>query len=248
MGVDADDLDGDGLPDLYATAFARETDTLFRNMGRGQFLDVTVGSGLGPATWHELAWGTSFLDLDRDGSLDIAIATGHVDTTVDEDNDPTNTFRQRAQLFLNDGKGRFLQVSRVAGAYFQEHRAGRGLAACDYDNDGHIDLAFNNTGEPAVLLHNESTTPHHWLRLELQGTKSNRDAVGAKVTLTVGERKLVRHRKGGGSYCSAGDPRLHFGLGAAEQADQVEIRWPSGLVQRLGPLQVDRSYRVIEGK
>src|SRR5262249_46499156 len=114
-------------------------------------------------------------------------------------------------------------------------------------NDGHMDLAISNSGEPAVLLHNESKTPNHWIRLELRGTKSNRDAVGAKVTLEVGKRKLVRHRKGGGSYCSAGDPRLLIGLGAARQVDRVEIRWPSGLVQHLGPLQADRGYRVMEG-
>jgi hypothetical protein len=110
-----------------------------------------------------------------------------------------------------------------------------------------MDLAFNNSGESAVLLHNESQTPYHWLRLELRGTKSNRDAVGAKVTLQVGSRKLVRHRKGGGSYCSASDPRLLIGLGAARKVDQVEVRWPSGLVQRLGPLEGDRGYLLIEG-
>ena len=110
-----------------------------------------------------------------------------------------------------------------------------------------MDLAFSNNCEPAVLLHNETTTPYHWLRLELQGVKSNRDAVGARVTVQIGDRKLVRHRKGGGSYLSASDPRLHFGVGSALKVDQVEIRWPSGRVQRLGPLDADRAYRVIEG-
>jgi enediyne biosynthesis protein E4 len=248
MGVDADDLNGDGLPDLFSTAFHRETNTFFKNHGRGLFTDMTVGSGLGPPSWNKLAWGCCFLDVDRDGNLDIAVTNGHVSANVDEDGNPENTFRQQPQLFLNLGKGRFQEVSEAAGAYFQERHVGRGLAACDYDNDGHVDLAFSNSGEPAVLLHNESTTPHHWLRLDLQGTKSNRDAVGARVAVLAGGRKLVRHRKGGGSYCSASDPRLFFGLAEAAGADLVEVRWPSGLVQRLGPLVGDRSYRVVEGE
>jgi enediyne biosynthesis protein E4 len=248
MGVDADDLDGDGLPDLFSTAFARETNTFFKNRGRCSFLDMTHGSGLGPPSWHLLGWGACFLDLDRDGRLDIAVVNGHVSANVDEEGNPDNTFRQRAQLFLNDGGGRFREVSRQGGAYFHEAHVGRGLAAGDYDNDGRVDLAVSNSGEPAVLLHNESATPHHWLRLGLRGTKSNRDAVGARVTVHAGGRALVRHRKGGGSYCSACDPRLFFGLGDAAGADRVEVRWPSGLVQQFGPLAGDRGYLGVEGE
>ena len=111
-----------------------------------------------------------------------------------------------------------------------------------------MDLAFSNSGEAAVLLHNETTTPYHWIRLALRGTKSNRDAVGAKVTVRTGGRSIVRHRKGGGSYCSAPDPRLLIGLGKAARADEVEIRWPSGLKQKFGPLAADRGYLVIEGE
>jgi hypothetical protein len=247
MGVDADDLDGDGLPDLFATAYARETNTFFRNEGGCQFLDVTQGSGLGPPSWFMLAFGTCFLDVHCAGSLDIAVANGHVDRTIDKEGNANITYRQPAQLFYNDGRGRFRDVSARAGAYFREPHVGRGMAVCDYDNDGKMDLAVSHNGEKAVLLHNESKTPNHWLRLELQGTKSNRDAVGARVTVQAGGRKLVRHRKGGGSYLSASDPRLHVGLGAATAADDVEIRWPSGLVQHVGPLPADRGYRVVEG-
>ena len=247
MGVDADDLDGDGRPDLFVTALTRETCTFFRNEGHCQFLDATQGSGLGPPTWWPLGFGTCFLDVDWDGALDIVITNGHVSRIIDEHGNPDNTFRQKAQIFLNDGQGHFQHISKSAGDYFQERHVGRGLAACDYDNDGRMDLAFNNNCEPAVLLHNETTTPYHWMRLELQGTKSNRDAVGARVTVQIGDRRLVRHRKGGGSYLSASDPRLHFGIGSALKADQVEIRWPSGRLQRLGPLEADRAYLVIEG-
>jgi hypothetical protein len=247
MGVDGDDLDGDGLPDLYSTAFSRESNTFFHNRGRCQFLDMTQGSGLGPPSWHLLGFGTCFLDVDRDGRLDIAVANGHVSAHVDEDGDPNNTFRQAARLYHNRGQGRFQEVSQLAGPYFHEQHVGRGLAVCDYDNDGRQDLAFSNSGGPAVLLHNASTDPHHWLRLDLQGTRSNRDAVGARVTVTVGGQQLVRHRKGGGSYCSASDPRLFFGLGTATAVEEVEIRWPSGLVQKLGRLKGDCGYLVIEG-
>jgi hypothetical protein len=248
MGVDADDLDGDGRPDLFVTAFARETNTFFRNLGHMQFLDSTHGSGLGPPSWPLLKFGTCFLDTKHDGSLDIAVVDGHVSAHVDEDGDPLNTFRQRAQFYINDGSGHFQEVSRLIGPYFQEQHVGRGLAPCDYDNDGNVDLAISNSGEPAVLLHNESRTPYHWIRLELRGTKSNRDGVGSKVTVHIGSRRIVRHRKGGGSYCSAPDPRLLIGTGEARQVDQVEIRWPSGLVQRVGPLAADHGYLVVEGQ
>jgi hypothetical protein len=248
MGVDADDLNGDGRPDLFVTAFSRETNSFFRNEGHCHFLDVTHGSGLGPPSWFMLKFGTCFLDADRDGSLDIVVLNGHVSRNIDDEGDPNITFREPAQFFLNDGKGHFADLSKQVGDYFKEPHVGRGVAWCDYDNDGHADLAISNNGESGYLLHNESKTPYHWLRLVLQGTKSNRDAVGAKVTLHLGPRQLVRHRKGGGSYLSASDPRLLIGVGAATTVDRVDIRWPSGLVQQIGPLDVDKGYLVIEGQ
>ncbi len=248
MGVDADDLDGDGRPDLYATAFARETDTLFRNEGDGQFLDATRGSGLGPPSWHGLAFGACFLDADSDGALDIFVANGHVDPGVDDLGDPNNTFRQKAQLYRNDGRGRFLDVSRRAGPYFQRGHVGRGVGPCDFDNDGRTDLAVANSGEPTALLRNVSEAPDRWVRLELRGSRSNRDAVGARVTLRLADgRRVVRHRKGGGSYLSAGDPRLLIGVGASGRAEAVEVRWPSGAEERFGPLDAGRGYLIVEG-
>src|SRR5262249_60522577 len=127
----------------------------------------------GPPSWNMLAWGCCFVDVKRDGNPDIVVTNGHVSANVDEDGNPDNTFRQRPQLFLNLGQGHFREVSPLAGGYFQERHVGRGLAACDYDNDGHVDLAFSNSGEPAVLLHNESTTPHHWLPLDLPAATNN---------------------------------------------------------------------------
>ena len=248
MGVDADDLDGDGRPDLYVTAYARESDTLFLNEGGGQFQDVTRWSGLGPPSWDGLAFGTVFLDADADGNLDIFVANGHVDARVDRLGDPGNTFRQRAQLYRNDGRGRFREISRSAGAYFDLPRVGRGVGACDFDDDGRMDLAVANSGEPTALLHNRSATPNRWVRVELRGTTSNRDAVGARVTLRLpGGRALVRHRKGGGSYLSAGDPRLLVGIGSAPRVEEAEVRWPSGLVERFGPLDAGRGHLIVEG-
>lgn len=247
MGVVAADLDGDGRPDLFSTAFARETNTLFRNLGGCRFLDVTAGSGLGPPSWYRLAFGTCAVDVDRDGSLDLVVANGHVVARIDEEGDPTNTFRQPPQLYLNDGRGHFREFSRQAGPAFRREYVGRGLAAADYDNDGRTDLYLADSGGEASLWHNESTDPNNWLRLELRGTKSNRDAVGAKVTFRVGARTLVRHREGGGSYLAAHDPRVLVGIGSAKQVDEVEVRWPSGLVQKFGPWAAGRGYRVTEG-
>ncbi len=248
MGVDADDLDGDGRPDLYATAYARETDTLFRNDGGGQFQDVTQWSGIGAPSWDALAFGTCFLDPDADGWLDIFVANGHVDANVDKLGDPTNTFRQKAQFYRNDGKGRFRDSSRRAGAYFQTPRVGRGVAPGDYDNDGRMDIAVANSGEATALLRNLSETPNHWVRVELRGTRSNRDAVGAKVTFVLADgRRIVRHRKGGGSYLAAGDPRLLVGIGPAARVEGVEVRWPSGVTERLGPIAAGQSSLIVEG-
>jgi enediyne biosynthesis protein E4 len=247
MGVDADDLHGSGRPDLFVTAFAGETSTLFRNEGRCRFLDVTHGSGLGPPSRYRLGFGTCFLDADGDGNLDIVVVNGHVSRHVDDEGDPAITFREPAQLFLQTAPGRFQDLSRQAGAYFQQGHVGRGVAACDYDNDGRMDLAVSNNGGPAVLLHNESKTNYHWIRLALRGTRSNRDAVGARVVLQAGNRRLVRHRKGGGSYLSASDPRLLVGLGTATQVERLTVYWPSGLVQHLGPLEADHGYLVTEG-
>jgi hypothetical protein len=248
MGVDADDLDGDGRPDLFVTAFSQETNTYFRNEGGCRFLDVTQGSGLGPPSWPMLGFGTCFLDVDNDGSLDIMVANGHVSRQIDAEGLTDITFRQKAQLFRNRGRGVFDDVTAQVGAYFQQGHVGRGLASCDYDNDGKVDVAVSNNGEAAALLHNESRMPYHWIRLELHGTRSNRDAIGAKVALSVAGRQLVRHRKGGGSYMSSSDPRLHVGLGTATKVERIEVRWPSGLVQHFGPQTADRGYIIVEGR
>jgi hypothetical protein len=248
-GVDADDLLGTGRPDLFACSSSQETKPLWRNEGKCRFLDICRLTGLGPATWYQSGFGTCLLDVDRDGSPDIFVTNGHVSQSIDKMANADVTFAQFAQLFLNDGRGRFREVSSHAGSYFRTRHAGRAVAYADYDNDGHMDLALNNCTEPPTLLHNETSTPHHWIRLELRGTKSNRDAIGAKVTVYAGGRELVRYRKGGGGYLSASDPRLLIGLGPAQRVDKVEIRWPgSSRVEQVGPLLADRGYLIVEGE
>ncbi len=260
MGVEADDVTGDGRPDIFITTFFHQGWTLYRNNGQNVFTDISPKAGFHSASWDKVGWGTCLLDVDRDGALDVFVANGHVYrnasamTERNEDGAP-QSFAQYAQLFQGNGKGFFRDISQEAGPFFQQPRVGRGVAMGDYDNDGAMDIAVNHCGEPASLLHNETRTPHHWIRLQLEGTRhlnpggSNRDAIGAQVTLRVGGRTLVRHVKGGGSYLSSHDRRLLVGLGSAERVDEVEVRWPNAkaTVQRFGSLQADRSYKLVEG-
>jgi hypothetical protein len=261
MGVEADDVTGAGRPDLLITTFFHQGWTLYRNDGNNLFTDISPRSGMHRASWDKVGWGTCFLDADRDGTLDVFVANGHVyrnAALMSEKNDDgtPQSFAQPAQLFRGNGQGVFRDISRDCGPYFRQLHAGRGAAMADYDNDGAMDLAINQCGEPACLLHNETATPHHWIRLQLVGSRhrtpggSNRDAIGARVMVKAAGRTLVRHVKGGGSYLSSSDRRLLFGLGPADHVDAIEVRWPNAAasVQSFGPLAVDRSYELVEGE
>jgi hypothetical protein len=261
MGVEADDVTGHGRPDLFITTFFHQGWTLFRNEGNNLFTDISPRAGMQQASWDKVGWGTCFLDVDNDGALDLFVANGHVFRNaaemMEKNQDGTpQSFAQRAQLFRGDGRGSFRELSQQAGPYFQQDHVGRGVAMGDYDNDGAMDVAINHCGEPAALLRNETRTGNHWIRLRCVGTRhlaaghSNRDAIGARVAVRIGDRTLVRHVKGGGSYLSSADRRLLVGLGSADHVDAVEVRWPnaSASVQRFGPLTADRSYRLIEGE
>jgi hypothetical protein len=199
MGVDAGDVDGSGRPSLFVTNFQKEPNILFRNRGKLFFQDWSNPSGLGPPSLPRLAFGTVFADFDLDGNLDVAVANGHVVRNAKlVYNDP---FEQEAQLFMGDGQARFRDVSAKAGGYFHAKRVGRGLAWADYDNDGRPDLVFSHNGGPLALLHNETPDAGNWLRLELvgDGKKSNRNAIGSRLEIEVGGRKLTRFINGGGS-------------------------------------------------
>ncbi len=243
MGVDAADVDGDARPDLVVGNFAMETTTMFRNVGQGQFEDVTDRCGLGALTYMPLTFGLRFLDYDNDGDLDLFAANGHVLDNA-EVVSPGHTYAQANQLLANQGDGQWVDVSAQLGADFRRPNVGRSAATADYDNDGDMDLLVNQVNGPARLLRNDGGNGQHWLLLHLRGQRQ-RDALGSLVTVTAAGRRQVRERQSGASYQSSHDPRLHFGLGAATQA-QVEIRWPSGQVQDLGTVAADQLLTVSE--
>jgi hypothetical protein len=260
MGVEADDLTGNGRPDLFITTFFHQGWTLYRNNGKNLFTDISPKAGMRAASWDKVGWGTCLLDADNRGDLDIFVANGHIFRNaaemkdLNEDGSP-QSFEQLPQFFYGSGKGFFRDVSNQAGPYFLLPHAGRGAAMGDFDNDGAMDIAVNHCGEPAGLLHNETHSPNHWVRLQLEGTRhldakhSNRDAIGARVNVKVGGGTLVRQVKGGGSYLSAHDRRLLIGIGSAQTVDDVEVRWPNAgaTLQHFGPLTADRSYMLVEG-
>src|SRR5262249_29931543 len=224
MGIAYGDLDGDGRLDLAVTNFLNEATTFYHNHGRGVVSDRTAATGLAAATRPFLGFGLAALDANNDGRLDLVQANGHV-----SDFSPSFPYEMKAQLLLGDAAGHFRDVSEQAGAPWQVLRLGRGLAVGDIDNDGRVDVLIVGQGAPLALLHTQpAPAAGHFLTLALEGVASNRDGVGATVTVTAEGRSQVATRFGGGSYLSASDPRLHFGLGAVRRADRVEVRWPSG--------------------
>jgi tetratricopeptide (TPR) repeat protein len=243
MGTACGDLDGDGRLDLAVTNFFNEATTLYHNHGGGLFSDRSPATGLAAATRQFLGFGLAALDANNDGRLDLVQANGHISDFV-----PTFPYEMRAQLLLGDRSGRFRDVSERAGSPWQVLRLGRGLAIGDIDNDGRMDVLIVCQGAPLALFHNQPTPAAvHSLTLALEGVTSNRDGVGAKVSVTAGGRSQVAERFGGGSYLSASDPRLHFGLGTAVKADRVEVRWPSGRRDAYQQLAADAGYRLREG-
>jgi hypothetical protein len=226
MGVDWGDVDGDRRPDLVVTTFQREPTSLYRNEGRGQFTERGYTAGIGAATVGTLGFGVKLADLDNDTRLDLVIANGHVQDTIARIQ-PGVTYAQRPQLFINRGEGRFEEVD--GGEPFARAIVGRGLATADWDNDGDVDLLITDLEGAPLLLRNEGPrAPAHWLQVALAGTRSTRFGIGARLTLEAGGRSWGREVTTGGSYLSAHDPRVHFGLGPLTRADRLTIRWPSG--------------------
>src|SRR5262249_51612765 len=208
------------------------------------FEDASFASGLGAPSLARLKFGTVFLDADLDGHLDIAVANGHVQrNSLDLGGSQSE---QEAQLFVGDGRGHFRDISEQAGTYFRERYVGRGLAWADYDNDGRPDLAYSHVAGPIALLHNETDTANNWLTLELvgDGKKSNRNAIGAQITIEYGGHKQVRFINGGGSYLSASERRILAGLGSATRAERVVVAWPSGQRQEFRDLRARHWYRL----
>jgi len=243
MGVDMGDYDNDGYPDLFVTNFQWETNTLYKNLGDGSFVDETLLAGLGKGSIPYLAWGTRFFDVDNDGDRDLFIANGHLESDVEFYED--TTFPQRNQLFLNIGDGRYEEYVAVAGALALK-RVSRGAAFGDYDDDGDIDVLVANITSRPTLMRNDGDAGH-WLRLRLEGVESNRAGIGARVAVHSGGLVQTDEVRSGASFLSQSDLQLHFGLGAAEVVERVVVHWPSGLVEEYAELVVDRELVLVEG-
>jgi len=246
MGVDAGDYDNDGLFDLHVTNFSHDYNTLYQNSGAGYFLDVSFASGVAEPSYLFLGWGSGFQDFDRDGFLDIFVANGHVYPEVARE-EIESDYAQRSLLFRNLGDGRFAELGEGAGLL--EPLAGRGVAFGDFDDDGDVDAFVTQMNGKPALYRNETVTSRHWIGLRLVGRKSARDALGAKVTVVSGELSQIREVRSGASYLSQSDSRVFFGLGAHERVDRIEIRWPTGTVQKIPTPAIaalDRYVLVVE--
>ena len=245
MGVAVGDYDHSGTLDIFKTNFAGDTSTLYSNAGGGFCDDRTFASGVGVHTrW--LGWGVGFVDLDNDGWLDLFLTNGHVYPEVDEIAGEAG-YRQRKVVYRNLGNRHFEDIAERLGPPLTTPKAGRGTAFGDYDNDGDVDVVVNNVHDAPDLFRLESRNAHHWLLLKLVGTRSNRSAIGARLRCVIGESVLVDEVRGGGSYISQNDLRVHFGLGDAARVDRLEVRWPSGLEERFAELAVDRIHTLAEG-
>lgn len=246
MGVAVGDYDGDGFLDLFLPHFSGDTPILYRNLKGEFFDDLTYASGLAVNTKY-VCWGVGFVDFDNDGWPDIFQVNGTVYPEV-EKVDPTYPFKAQRVIYRNLGNGSFEEVSGMCGAAVLEPHSSRGCAFGDFDNDGNVDVLIMNQNEPPSLLRSDNRSGNHWLSVKLVGTRSNRSAIGARITLTANGRNQTREVTSGSSYISQSDLRQHFGLGAAKQADQVEVQWPSGQVEKLGSAAADQFVEIEEGK
>lgn len=242
MGIGAGDLDGDGRLDLAVTNFYGESTRFYHNLGVGQFADHSAAIGLAAASRYRLGFGIALADLNNDGYLDILTANGHVD-----DLRPLLPFTMPAQLLVGSAGGLWDATER-AGAAVAAERLGRGLAVGDLDNDGLLDAVLVDQMGDLVYLHNETEPRGGFAMLALEGRASGRDAIGARVRVEAGGRAWTTWKVGGGSYQSSHDPRLHVGLGGVEGGLDVEVRWPSGRVDRHSGLESSRGYRLVEGE
>ncbi len=244
MGVDFGDLDNDGWPDLYYTNSSFQSNTLLLNNRDQTFTNITNPARHGSSTYLHVGWGTSFGDLDNDGWEDLFVVNGHLYPEADKFAMGLK-YQQQPLVFMNNHDKTF----RESGAEFglTQRWKSRGLAIGDYDNDGRLDVLINNLDDGPVLLHNEMPRAGHWLLIRCVGTKSNRSAVGARLTLRAGDLREMREIKAGVSYLSSNDLRVHFGLGTHPKADSLEIQWPSGLVQTFQDIRADQMLTLEEG-
>jgi hypothetical protein len=237
MGVAIADMDGDGDPDIFVTNLDMETNAFYRNRGDSTFSYDSWAAGLGEPSILFVGFGTSLLDLDNDGDLDVFVANGHVNEFGSQ---KVLTFRQRSHLFINDGAGQFQERGEEFSEFFRWEGVARGSATFDLERDGDLDLLVTYNNDRARLLRNEGRGYGHWLRAKLIGRRSNRDGVGARLRVRAGDLTVTREIQAGNSYLSQSSPVAHFGLGEATRVDRMEIRWPSGQIQVFEGLEVDR--------
>ena len=244
MGIGVGDYDLDGHLDLYKTHFADDANGLYHNDGKGNFEDVTRAARIGVETRY-VCWGAGIVDLDNDGFPDLFMVTGNVYPQVERVLPlfPTKTPRV---AFRNLGSGSFEELGEEAGPGVAAAHCSRGCAFGDFDNDGDVDILIVNLNEPPSLLRNDLRGAHHWLKVKLVGTKSNRSGIGSRVLVHYGQKKQVQEVLSQSSFYSANDPRLHFGLGAEKTAD-IEIRWPSGLQEKFKNVAADQLIVIKEG-
>jgi len=247
MGVDFADYDHSGRLSVFVSNFADQPNTLYRNLGAQGFDDVGWTSGLGQASYPLVGWGTGFFDMDNDGWPDLFVANGHVYPQMDEvkSSDP---YRQPLLLYRNNRDGTFEEVAGAAGLGTIPPNSRRGAAFGDIFNTGNVDIVVTNMDGPPTLLMNRNQDGYHRVLFHFIGTKSNRAAIGARVTVRAGSLVQFDEVRGGSGYLSQNDLRLHFGLGSAATLDSVEVRWPSGLVEKFAQLSADAIYTMVESK
>jgi enediyne biosynthesis protein E4 len=244
MGIDFQDFNGDGLPDLVITNLANQKYALYSNNGDGSFTYDSYMTGIGGMTLLHSGWGIHFLDYDNDGRKDLLVAQGHDLDTI-QLNYPQLRYKEPMLLAHNTGK-RFVDVSSQSGDVFHQAWAGRGLAVGDIDNDGRIDAVVTTNDGPAYLLRNETPTSNHWITLTLVGHRSNRDGIGAEIKITTSLGPQYNIVSTAGSYLSSSDRRAHFGLGSDTTVKTIEIHWPSGIVQTLNDIPADQILKIDE--
>ncbi|UCG57764.1 MAG: CRTAC1 family protein [Phycisphaerales bacterium] len=246
MGVDCGDYDNDGLLDFFVTSYQSQLTTLYKNLGDGLFEDVTLTTGAGAATLAYVTWGNSFVDFDNDGDRDIFVACGHLQDNV-ERYDDTTSYLTRNILLMNTGDGKFVNISDKSGDGMEVKLSSRGAAFDDLDNDGDVDGVVLNSRREPTILRNDSPSKRHWIQICLQGTKTNRDGVGARVEVVAGDLKLMDEVHSGRGYQSHYGMRLHFGLGNRSHVDRIEVRWIGGQVDVFEGVAADQIVTLTEG-
>ncbi len=246
MGIDSADYDHDGWPDIAKANFSDDTNNLYHNDRDGQFTDRAGSAGFGPVSVPFLGFGVKFFDFDNDGWPDIFVANGHVNPQVDQHSFGV-TYAERPLLFRNLGNGKFAEIGLQAGLPLSRRYVARGAATADFLNNGSEDLLVTVLDGSPLLLRNQSAKKGHWLRIKTVGKKSNHEGFGARIEVTAGGVKKSAEVRANSSFESASDPRPHFGLGPATRVDSITVRWPSGMVDRVGPEAADQELVIEEG-